>query len=134
MRRISDLSRLKQGRGSGQGAYYKPWILTNEIGSLGTAANPVDYKTGRTIELLSRNEYYYWEVMRFRDDVIDIREQYPLLPLSLTLQIAEELGVKHPQYKGIPIVMTTDFLITTDAGYLARNVKMKKDLTKTRVQ
>ena len=134
MRRISDLSRLKQGRGSGEGASYKPWILTSEVSSYGTAANPVDYITGRTVELLSRNENYYWRIMRFKDGVIDIREQFPLLPLSLTMQIADELGFKHPRYKGQPVVMTTDFLIATKEGYLARNVKLKKDLMIHRVQ
>jgi len=132
--RITDLSRLKQGRGSGEGAFYKPWILTRELGSLGTTANPIDYKTGRIIELLSRNEYYYWEIMRFKDDVLDIREQFPLQPLSLTMRIAEELGFNHPQFKGKPIIMTTDSLLTTADGYLARNIKLKKDLQEYRVQ
>lgn len=53
-------------------------------------------------------------MLEITDDVIDIREQYPLLPLKDTLEIANELGIeqpKHPQTKE-PIVMTTDFLIT----------------------
>ncbi|WP_077849884.1 TnsA endonuclease N-terminal domain-containing protein [Clostridium puniceum] len=31
------------------------------------------------------------------DDVVDIREQYPLLPIEDTLAIALELGIKHPE-------------------------------------
>ncbi len=45
---------------------------------------------------------------------MDIREQFPLLPIEETIIIAEELGIKHPTdpNTGEPVVMTTDFLVT----------------------
>ncbi len=46
--------------------------------------------------------------------MIDIREQFPLIPLDKTLYIAQKLGIKHstdPKNK-LPIIMTTDMLLT----------------------
>jgi hypothetical protein len=47
-------------------------------------------------------------------DVVDIREQFPLFPESATQDIAAFLGIRHPSYpcSHMPIVMTTDFLLT----------------------
>jgi len=57
---------------------------------------------------LERNYFYLTE---YSDVVVDIREQFPLLPLEETIVIAEELGLKHPTNPKTqePIVMTTDF-------------------------
>ena len=46
MRRKSQKGKFKEHRGTGTGADYKPWIQTGEFGSRGTAANPIDWKTG----------------------------------------------------------------------------------------
>lgn len=52
--------------------------------------------------------------LEWAPDVVDTREQFPLLPRSATLEIAKELGLKHPAdpRSKEPIVMTSDFLIT----------------------
>jgi len=42
--------------------------------------------------------------------VLDIREQFPLLP-SDTKQIAIDSGIKHPAIRGADQVMSTDFLV-----------------------
>ncbi len=42
---------------------------------------------------MERNYFYLTE---FSDAVLDIREQFPLLPQEETIVIAEELGIKHP--------------------------------------
>lgn len=85
---------------------------------------------------MERNYFYLTE---FSDSIVDIREQYQLLPLEETLVIADELGIKHPTVPntGEPIVMTTDFLLTVnkseDSVELARTIKMKDELLKERV-
>ncbi|MER2473938.1 TnsA endonuclease N-terminal domain-containing protein [Photorhabdus laumondii] len=67
--------------------------------------------------------------MEHRSDVIDIRGQFPLLPLELSQKIARTLDVEHPTARktGIPFVMTTDILATvnSDTGqfYIAFCVK-----------
>nr|WP_232900746.1 TnsA endonuclease N-terminal domain-containing protein [Lysinibacillus fusiformis] len=41
---------------------------------------------------MERNYFYLTE---YSDFVVDIREQFPLLPLEETIVIADELGLKH---------------------------------------
>lgn len=62
---------------------------------------------------MERNYFYLTE---YSDVVIDLREQFPVLPFEETRLIADELGIKHPTdpKTGEPIVMTTDFLLTID--------------------
>ncbi len=73
---------------------------------------------------MERNYFYLTE---FSDVILDIREQFPLLPQEETIVIAEELGIKHPAdpKTGDPIVMTTDFLLTVDKGQGITVVKAK---------
>lgn len=115
MAKISELGKLKEKRGTGERENYKPWIKAREINSLGTTANIVDWKHGRTIELLSAGEEWYYYLLRWDDRVADIREQYPL-PLEETVAIAHSLGVRHP--KNEKTRMTTDLLVTFEDGTL----------------
>ena len=109
MRNISTKRKLKEGRGTGTGADYKPWILAREFGSIGTESVFNDWKHGRPIQCLSQAEKKVYMVMRFRDDVIDIREQYPL-DISITRFIARKYDMPHPC--DAHTYMTTDFLVT----------------------
>ena len=61
---IKNDTKINEGRGKGSGASYLPWIQTREISSVGTCSNPKDWKTGRTVELLSQGEAYYWHILR----------------------------------------------------------------------
>jgi len=70
------------------------------------------------------------------DQVIDIREQYPLLEIEDTIQIANKLGIRHPadEITGLPYAITTDFLIILNSGqHIARTVKPSKELERTQV-
>ena len=111
MSRITEKTKLREKRGTGQGADYKPWILAREMGSIGTESVFPDWKHGRQIQCLSQGEAKAYRILRWRDDVIDIREQFPL-DLDLTLAIARRLGLPHPHNKQTH--MTTDFLVTYD--------------------
>lgn len=122
----SDETRLRQNRGTGTGADYITWIKSREFGSMGVSTSYPDYKTGRNIELLSRGELYFYLLLRWNDNVSDIREQFPLLPLKETTEIAKELGMT-PSYNGRK-VMTTDMLVTkTDGSEFALSVKASKN-------
>lgn len=89
--------------------------------------------------LFSLLEFSYFCIVEWSNLVVDIREQYPLLPVEETVAIAKELGVRHPSdpTTKIPYVMTTDFLLTTlgEKGvcYRARTIKYSQDLSKRRV-
>lgn len=130
---------IKEGRGSGIGSEYKPWLKIQDVSSLGRSTRLKGIKTNRQHEFLSDLERNYFYITEFSDFVIDIREQFPLLPLEETIVIADELGIKHSTdpKTGEPIVMTTDFLLTVDKGQgvfeVARTVKMKDELLKERV-
>ena len=123
---------MKEHRGTGEGSNYKPWIKVAEFNSNGTCSNPVDWKHGRVMQLLSQAELWWYYEFRWDDDTLDIREQYPL-DLSDTLKIADALGVKHPGNRSTH--MTTDFLVTLKGNKLhAYSVKAKhSDIDSDRV-
>lgn len=107
---------IKEGRGKGEGADYKPWLTVRDVPSLGFSTRDMGWKTGRLHHLFSNHESRYYHVGEWSKKIIDIREQYPLLPLENTLAIAESCGIKHPvnPKTNNPIVLTTDFLLTVE--------------------
>lgn len=130
---------LKEGRGSGTGKDYLPWLMTYNVPSLGRRARDPGWKTGRLHHLMSDNETRYFYILEWADLVIDIREQYPLIELETAQDIASDMGVVYPADKnsGFPIVLTTDFMITIRHNNrildIARTVKPFKELDKNRV-
>ncbi|MGM0881384.1 MAG: TnsA endonuclease N-terminal domain-containing protein [Bacillota bacterium] len=129
--------RLKEGRGQGHFAAYKPWLTIHDVPSHGIVTRILGWKSGRLHHLFSEHfELAHFYQMEWSTNVIDIREQYPLLPLEKTLYIAEQLGVRHPTDPRThhPIVMTTDQLITVKGGediyFEAHSIKPKSKLGK----
>jgi len=139
-KRTHDIEKMiKEGYGTGVGSEYKPWIKIQDVPSLGRVTRVKGMKTHRQHELLSDMERNYFYILEYSDNVRDIREQYPLLPIEDTISIANELGINHPRSPKTSenIVMTTDFLITisTDDGIktVARTIKSKDDLLDARI-
>ena len=91
--------------------------------------------TGRIHHLLSNQELWYFYLLDWSEKTIDIREQFPLSELKDAIKIADRLGIRYPydRKSGFPYVLTTDFLITTGQGTVARSVKLAKDLDNPRV-
>lgn len=110
-----------------------------DVSSLGRSTRLKGIKTARQHEFLSDLERNYFYLTEHSDFVIDIREQFPLLPSEETIVIADELGIEHPTNPktGETIVMTTDFLLTVDKGQgvfeVAHTIKMKDKLLEERV-
>ena len=127
---------INEGRGRGTGKDYKPWITIHDLASLGIVSRVPGRTTGRIHHFLSKNETAFFYILDASDKVTDIREQYPLLPVTETVGIAESLGIRHPRdtVSRFPYVMTTDFVITTKSGVVARSVKLSSELEKPRVQ
>ena len=117
--------RIKEGRGQGVLAEYKPWITIHDLASRGVVSRVLGKKTGRIHHLLSRNEMAYFFILDSSDKVIDIREQFPLLGVDETVRIADGAGIRHPRDpKSLyPYVITSDFVITTREGICVRSVK-----------
>ncbi len=91
--------------------------------------------TGRTHHLLSDNELHFFLYSDFAKEVVDIREQFPLFPQEETARLADELGIRHPRYRGSSLltVITTDFLLTVrnpdgGLGVRAYSVKSSSEL------
>jgi hypothetical protein len=97
-----------------RGRSYDPFLHVRDVPSKGRSSMVKGMKTGRTHHLLSDLEYDYFIKAEYEPWILDIREQYPLLPREETISIAKELGIIHPCYLGsnVPIVMTTDMVLT----------------------
>lgn len=102
----------KEGRGKGAGSTYNPWVQVSDFSSLGDSRRVFSRKTGRVHHLMSTVEWWLFLLLEFSEDVVDIREQYPI-SRDDTQQIAVELGIPHPRYPGtnVPTVMTVDFFV-----------------------
>lgn len=126
---------LKEGRGKGEGPEYLPWIKIYDFSSKGTISRVLGWKSKRVHHFMSNNELMFFYQLEWSDNVLDIREQFPLSDLSETTSIARNIGVKHPvdHESGYPYVLTTDFLITTKKAVYARTVKTSKELQNKRV-
>ncbi|EGR1598182.1 TPA: TnsA endonuclease N-terminal domain-containing protein [Vibrio parahaemolyticus] len=139
LEKLADFKRaLKQSYGLGEGASYTPWIRVQDVKSHGHSGKIEGIKSGRSHHTLSEQESCFFYLAEFSDSVIDIREQFPLLPLSLSLKIAQSLGIEHPKHPVTkdPVIMTTDFLLTCSDGqriwYEAVCVKPREKLSDKR--
>lgn len=131
-------SMISEGFGQGTLINYKPWLQVRDVPSSGVCSRVKGWTTGRVHEFFSQNELRYFYLLDWSMVVVDIREQYPLLPLSETLLLAKELGISHPANPRTqkPIAMTTDFAITVRQSVgvtqQARTIKPKETLSSTR--
>ncbi len=112
MPRVQEKTKEKT-RGFGRYESYIPWIAASEFSSVGTTAEFSDWKHKRTIQCLSDGEKQLYYILRWKDAVDDINEQYPL-PIEDTKEICKKLGIKHPG--GDERHMTSDFLVWLKDG------------------
>ena len=97
-------------RGQGIGKHYKPFLTVQDVPSKGRIHRRPSLTHNRIVHLLSDLELAAFLLFDWQKSVIDIREQFPLNP-EVTIDIANRLGIKHPAYKGVIQVMTTDLLV-----------------------
>lgn len=104
---------ISEGRGQGEGENYQPWVKVQDFSSCGQANRDVGATTGRQHDYFSKLEYRYHLVLDW-SGLLDIQEQFPLLPLDKTISIANQCGIRHPIdfIRKQPVVMTTDFRIS----------------------
>ena len=127
---------LQEGRGQGTGASYKPWIIIQDFSSVGMVSRVIGAKTGRIHHLMSKLELCLFYLLDWSDDVIDIREQYPLTDLTKAIELAERAGIKYPYdtKSGFPYVITSDFFLQTKQGAKILSVKPASELSEPRVR
>lgn len=126
--------RIAEGRGCGEGASYRPWLEVGDVSSTGRKHLVTGSRFGRDIHLLSDIEFRLFLMLDWADNVVDLREQFPL-DLDLSIAVAKRLGIRHPSYPGTsdPAVMTVDFMVTTTAAdkgkFIAFNAKADSEAT-----
>lgn len=123
MRQKSDKKKLQEGRCLGEGSDYVGFLKANEAKSTGTATEIYDPIADRMVDVLSMGEKYFFWIMRYRDDVKEIREQMVLNPDTVR-EICEKNGFR------VPIkCLTTDFLISyVDESSTAYSVKRDRSV------
>lgn len=125
---------IKAGFGQGTGMAYKPFMFVRDVPSIGTSNTVKSWATGRIHHYLSRQEFKVHLVAEYAPSILDIREQFALLPWDETQLIARTLGIEHPKYPctTTPTVITTDLLLTMKRldgmELIAVSVKLTKDL------
>ena len=129
---LKDFKRaLKNKYGIGQGSTYKPWLRIQDVKSHGIRSLIYGRKSQRDHHMMSSIESEHFYLAEFSDSVVDIREQFPLLPLNYTQKIAKILGVNHPIHPKTkePIIMTTDQLLTinTPLGITYQAISVKPE-------
>ena len=117
-REISDKSRMRQKRGRIDLLHpedYNAWIHTRDCfhGDGTRHLIPDLFYEKRVIHLLSDLEKQVYYFLRSNEKILELFEQFPLLPLSKTEDICKKYNIKPPQNPITKknIVMTTDFLI-----------------------
>jgi len=105
---------IQEGRGQGSGGDYKPWLTVQDVPSKGRASRLTGWKSERIHHFFSDHEMRYFYLLDWADNVIDIKEKFPLLDQERTQSIAHETGIAHPYdpKTRVELVLTTDFLIT----------------------
>ena len=102
---------IAQGRGSGTGDSYVPWLKITDLPSKGRSHRIFSPKTGRIHHLLSDGEWKTFLKFEFDSNVLEILEGFPLDRFQ-TYRVACDLGLRHPiTLSGTPYVMTIDFLV-----------------------
>lgn len=132
---------IKEGRGTGRNGIYKPWLRVQNVPSQGIRRRFSGPITGdRDVHVMSGLESDCFWILEWSLSVVDVREQFPLLPLDSTIEIARKLDVRpHTDRETLlPIVATTDFLVTTLKNgvehHHALNIKPASELGTVRTQ
>ena len=115
-RRISQLRKLAEGRGTGELGNYKPWTYEDEVNSEGTCNSYPDPIHGRSVQLLSQGELRAYLKTRFDEQVWDIREQFPMLDVKRAYRLASLCDYLYPYENGERVILTTDMLIYRKDG------------------
>lgn len=125
---------IKEGRGKGRGPAYSPWLRVRDIPSKGRSHRVFGHKSRRTHHLFSDLELAVFLTLDWSSKTIEIREQFPLQQ-EVTLELAKDASIRHPQVSGTIQVMSSDFLVNSSDPNLpkfALQVKYTKDLSDPR--
>jgi len=128
---------ISEGRGQGEKSAYIPWTKTHEFSSKGRASRLFGIKTQRIHHFHSDNQLRAFHMYEWSENVIDIREAFPLLDAMEVIDDKENLRFDKFRDKesGEQLVLTTSFLLTIRDSdgkerYIARTIKDSSELTR----
>jgi hypothetical protein len=102
---------LAEGRGTGFGSEYSPWLQIQDVPSLGRSHRPFGIKSRRVHHLLSDGEWKCFLRLEGDPFIDEIQEQKPMDRIE-TFRIAQRMGIAHPRtLDGTPYVLTLDFYV-----------------------
>jgi hypothetical protein len=126
---------IQEGRGQGEGKDYKPWLTVQDFPSKGRVTRIFGWKTKRTHHFFTDTETRYFYLLEWEDNVLDIREHYPLFNCEEVIENKDGLNFDLFKDKGTgtPYILSTSFLITLKKPngkivYLARSLKADYEL------
>ena len=120
---------LSENRGAGELASYKPWLTIQDFPSRGRVTRVKGWKTNRIHHFFSDLQTKCFYAFEWNDEVLDIREHYPLLDLREVVKDNKDLKQEFFSNEEPPYILTTTFLLTTkDNRYIARSVSPAADL------
>lgn len=130
-------AKIRRGRGIGMGDAYIPWLKVRDVPSRGTSSIVRGINVDRPFHFLSKLEITYFYLQERKSNVIDIREQFPILDIARTLELCSQFGVTHSYRGSYPEPFTIDFLITEKTAegvrYKAASIKTPEDANDARV-
>lgn len=111
---------------------YNPYIKTSKFNSIGTTTVITDWKTGRGIHCLSQGEALWYYILRWNDENVDIKEQFPLDMVRFN-EISDEIGIS--RIHNTKFKMSTDFLvIKKNKSMVAYSIKNDRNLNERTLQ
>lgn len=126
---------IKKGVGSGELESYRPWLKIRSVPSRGTSRIIPGVRIARGYHCLSNSEYMFFVLMEFNQEIVDIREQFPLIDYDETYSIALQKNIRPARYVGtdVPFVFTADFMLSIarsgeELSLVAISLKYKKEI------
>ena len=125
---------LSENRGAGELASYKPWLSIQDFPSNGRVSRIKGWKTNRIHHFFSDIQTRCFYMFEWDDEIVDIREHYPLLDLVEVVKDNKDLKQEFFTNKEPPYILTTTFLLTLrNRKYIARTIKSAGELEKKSV-
>lgn len=125
MREKSDINKILEGRCQKLGIDYVGMKKANESHSFGSATQIYDPIANRTVDTLSTGEKYFFWLLRFDDDVVEIYEQMLMLP-KVVAKVAVENNLHKPKN-----LLSTDFVVRYKDGTIkAYSIKESRNAFK----
>ena len=110
------LPRVKRKLGLGRLSTYRPWLGLRDKPGKGTVGVPKGLVTGRTHQFRTLAARTYGLLLERREEVVDIRELFPIFDIERTLKICGQWGYEHT-YEGVNVEpFLIDFVITVRQG------------------